>query len=340
MGVRRDLDVVNDFPCVDRGENVFRSRLDPANRTIEQPREEADQELLTVHVHLCPEAATDVGNDDAQIGLRDAERLRQHGPDDERQLRRRPQGEALEGRSGHAPTRLERHRRVSWDPVAVVEDMGSDRQGGFGALAREPHAGEDVVPPLRVDQRIAHRRLFERSDRFEWRVVHADQLGGVLRDAQLRRDDGRDRLPDRANDIGGEGLHRRRANARRPFVPDLGAGRKVSGDEDVDDAPQARGRRPIDARDPGVGDWGSNEHDVERIAGVEVRHEARPAAHQRLVLETCEGTSDPPALGHGVIVDRRTGTSAYAGAPRVWHRAPSCERCPPRGAWPPPRRAG
>lgn len=54
--VSRNLDVVNYLARVHRRHDVLRPRLDPANGSIEQLRENADEEFLAIDVHLRPQA--------------------------------------------------------------------------------------------------------------------------------------------------------------------------------------------------------------------------------------------------------------------------------------------
>ena len=61
---------------------MFAAVLDPAHRMADLHRDRSDRDVLRHEAVLAAEAAADIGRDDADLVLRQAERLRQADPHD------------------------------------------------------------------------------------------------------------------------------------------------------------------------------------------------------------------------------------------------------------------
>ena len=165
---------------MDRGEGVLRPLLDPLHRPAEPAGESDREELLGVDVELRAEAAADVGCDDPQLRLGQAERRRDEDAQDVRDLGRRPERHLATrlGPREHA-ARLDRVRDQRRLVVAVLDD-------DIGALveARRSRASRrtDVRTELPVNEgRAVLSRCLHVDDRGERLVVDLDELGGVDR---------------------------------------------------------------------------------------------------------------------------------------------------------------
>ena len=91
--LRREGVLGDEVAAVDRGDVVLRALLDPLDRSVQPPGEREREELLGVDVELRAEAAADVGCDDAELRLVQAERRRREHPEDVRDLGRRVERE-------------------------------------------------------------------------------------------------------------------------------------------------------------------------------------------------------------------------------------------------------
>ena len=91
IGVGGDLVVV--LPRVGAGGQMFAAILDPAERFPPRQREPGEQKLFRLHQGFVAESAADIGRDDAQLLLVDAEAFGEAGPDQMRNLGRRDQHE-------------------------------------------------------------------------------------------------------------------------------------------------------------------------------------------------------------------------------------------------------
>ena len=180
---------------MDRGQVVLGALLDPLHRPTEPARDGEADRLLCVDIELRAEAASDVGSDHAQLGLRDAERERERDLRDVRDLRRRPHRElAHRRRRLHDHTaRLDRVRDQPRMPVTLFDRHSGVVEEPLGCVgvAEAPRV-RPVVTQILVDRRrVVFQRIFELEDGIERVVLDVDELERVLHvGARFCNDDG------------------------------------------------------------------------------------------------------------------------------------------------------
>ena len=196
-------------------EQAFSAARRPAHRPAECPRGMANEDILVKGVVLHAESAADIGADDTDVGLRDAEDIGcQDGPHTVGILRCRIDDQAAVGRIDGGDRRTRFHA-VGRYPV-VVDLQGNRRRGGLeGRVGRHriaPLEGEaDIVFGVLPDFRCTGRfGLRDRRDRRRIFVFDQHEFGGVLRSRAAVRDDEGDRLADIAD------LAARQGGAGRP----------------------------------------------------------------------------------------------------------------------------
>ena len=177
---RRELERRDDVATVDRRQRILRPLLDPLHRPAEPAGERDREELLGVDVELRAEAAADVGCDDPQLRLGQAERRRGEDAQDVRDLGGRPERHvSTRLRPREHATRLDRVRDQPRLHVAVLDD---DVGALVESAARELPDVRDVRAELPVGEgRAVLRRCLHVDDRVERLVGDLDELRGVDR---------------------------------------------------------------------------------------------------------------------------------------------------------------
>lgn len=284
----------------------FRAGRGPADRRRELARRPHQNRFFRI-VALHPEAAADVGSDDAERVLGNTERMRgDPAPHQVRRLRRRPQRRAAGERFviGEVGARLD---RVGGDAV-VDEVEGLDmRCAGERGLHRGGVAHGlvecEVGRELGMDQRrVGRERRPRRYHRRHRPVVDRDRFGGGGGLGPSFGDHHRDRIADVAGDArretGAERLVHRPAigerdagDARQPaqaFARPVGAG------QDRADAGHRRGAGAIDRADRGVGVGAADENSVEwcRRSRRDVVDEAAASGQEAVVFAAQDGLAD------------------------------------------------
>ena len=180
-------------------EQVLAAVARPLDRSAQPHREQRDERLVGMQQRLLPEAATEVGGDHADPVLRQAEDLAEGGAEQMRRLRAHPHGQLADGRlvAREARARFEAGRRV-----ALGAQLELDREVGLRErlldVARdavEPDV-EVVGRPLVDDGGPRGERLLDARHRLQRLVFDRHELGRVLGDVAVLRDDDRDRLTD------------------------------------------------------------------------------------------------------------------------------------------------
>ena len=150
VGVERQFGMGEMIARLVVGNEALRARADPAHRPPQPPRRPGDDALFGVELALVAEAAADIGRDDAQRALRDAELLGDRAADVVRRLRgaveRQPVGRRVDRR--HRGTRLDRGA-----DEAIVHEI--DRDLVRGRPKRRAHRG--LVAARRAEADVARR---------------------------------------------------------------------------------------------------------------------------------------------------------------------------------------
>ena len=272
------------------GEEVLVPVLDPGKPAAQAPRQPHEHDVLREELHLLAEAAADIGRDDAQIGLRHAERVGEAGAQHVRHLHRagerHPAARLVPGRV--AAARLERHRRL-----AARADVDFDHLRGTpesGIEARRAHGAFDDHVALAG---VVHLRRRGRERRID--VHHCvfgvdlrlDRFGEILGARRILGDHDGERFADVVDPLARE--HR------------LGDRHIVGAVEQRPDRLHVREiRSGEDERAVGLGDRAdaAARHRAAREAhcGGAVRRvggEAAAAKEQRSILEAAQAAADP-----------------------------------------------
>ena len=318
-------------PGADRlvaGMDVADERLHPVDDVLDRPSEKladrGDRDLVAVDVELDAEPAADVGRDDPDQMLRNAEMARQRVLLVPRRLVAAVHGERALARVvvGDDGAHFERDAAVAGEGEAALDDMRGPVERGFGIPRAERRRKAEIAAELRMDQRgavvqrpVAHRRGGQRLPR------DRDLAGGVLGLGAARGDDGGDRLalPDDAVDrdrVLGRRDHRRQVVHRPPprlaDFGDLGARYHPR----AGDRGQRRGR--VDPEDPRMRVGASDEGEVEQPGKAEVVGIPAPAEREPSGAAAGYGTPDG-ALG----ISHRSG-SPSSSRPRPRWRDSRC----------------
>ena len=316
-----DLDVVGLVALLAHGHEVLLARLDPAHRTGQHPRHVTDQRWLPIEGRLDAERAALIArsNDANSVGG-DAELIRQGKAVDVRTLGRDPRREVAVGipdreraaglercHAGAVDTKAPPHHDIGC--VDQLLDLRGVPRLVLGVVAARERAGEhDVVVPVLVDERrVGPERGLGVDDSRKRLVLDLDQLGGVLRNVSVPRDDGRDRLAVELHLVDGKrpegriaGRERRqddRQRQRTDFVLDVLAG------DHRHDTGHGAGLADVDRQEPGVGVRAAHEGKVERARHSQIGDVAAAAGGQTKIFLALQGVTQPgrlgPALGHG-----------------------------------------
>ena len=127
--VDRDLDVPVLVALLLGGDEVLLAVLDPLERPAQQHGGGGERAVLGVEAALRPEAAADVGGDDAQLVVRPVEQVEQHALVAVRPLRRDVDGQRLGDRIGRRDHAAAFHEER---PAAVLEDLFAKHMRGAG----------------------------------------------------------------------------------------------------------------------------------------------------------------------------------------------------------------
>ncbi len=171
---------------------------------------------LVVEVALGAEAAAEERNDDAHVGLRDLEDVRDAGPGSVGNLRRAPDGDAVALPLGQERARLDRRPLRGVGDVAALDDDVGGRHRSFGVALHDRRVAEDVAVapellvglvglPVLVDQRrILRERGLDVADGRQRLVLDLDCSGGLGGDLRSQGGDRRDDVALEAHPLLGE----------------------------------------------------------------------------------------------------------------------------------------
>ena len=311
-------------PAVDVGRERLRAPCLPRDGPAEPHRTPRDDRLGLVVLALEAEAAADVGGDDPDLVLGEAERAGDHAAVVVGHLRRErhreaaPAGPVLgEDAPGFERVRGEAlvHERQLDDVVGVVEG-----RGGLGLVADRPHQ-RDVVLDVGVEPwRPGTGGADGIGHGLEPVVTDLDQLGRLVGGVGVLGDDDREGLAGVADrplgedrppglehaDLEVEARPLRRHDLRRDGP---GHAPEVVGGEDAEDAVEGRRGRGVDRVDPGVAVPASPDRRVGRPRADEVGRVGRLAREQGGVLASMDAGADrstSPGSGHGQPSSSRT----------------------------------
>ena len=276
---------------------VFAPVARPLDGAPEPAREDRDQHLLAVQGHLPPEAAAHVGRHHPEAAAGQVEHLREHIPDDPRDLGARVQGE-------DAPA------FVVLREVAAVLDRG----GGLAAhpeAARDPHrrpcdrrvgvsAHEFPVDDYVAQEVLVEARRAGRDRRLRVRlggerlVVDHHLLRRVLGEVAVVGEHRRHRLAGVADPGSGEHRQLRCLVARHAGGGPKGAEGPldVGGGHHRGDAGRAGRLRGVDAGDAGVALVAPAEREVQRAGAPEVVHVAPAPGEEARILDPLHARAD------------------------------------------------
>ena len=213
--------------------HVLCAELKPAHRTIEIPRQRRDHRLLGVRHQLRAECATDVGADDADLRLRQAQGLGDLAADVERDLRRSPHPDAAFAVGLRDDSvALDRNRREPLvDEPAAHDDVSALERAVFADVELEGY----VVALVGMHERRARIGSCGAVDKgCEWLVI----------DHHLcRRVDGL--LSGFAHGNGDRVAHELHALAAQPWPRRVGCEQVVAGGENSGDPRHATSRARI-----------------------------------------------------------------------------------------------
>ena len=291
------------------GEELLVPGEDELHRPPRGARERGDVRL-EVEVALRSEAAAEERHDDADVGLRNPERVRDPGARDVRHLGRRPDGHPIALPLRHDRARLDRHalRRVG-DVAAADHDVGRlecrvhvalhDRGEAEQVVVAAEHVGAVVGLPVRVhERRVVAERGREVGHHLERLELDLDERGCGTRDlGRGRRDPGHDVA------LEADGVAREEPPVlHHAAVEEVG---DVLVRHDGDHARECARLRGVDPRDPRVRMVGVAERRVELAREREVGRVPARARHLLLPVGPDEALGALLDGGHGAIQPRR-----------------------------------
>ena len=160
VGVERQLGVGDMIARLVVGDEALRARSDPADRSPQPARRPGDDAFLGIELALVAETAADIGRDDAQRALRDAELLGDRAADVVRRLRRAIEREPV----GHRVDRGDRGARLDRRAdQPVVDEVDRDdmrrrlERRAYRRFVAARRAKADVAGRFRVQLRRAGR---------------------------------------------------------------------------------------------------------------------------------------------------------------------------------------
>ena len=290
VGLRSDAVVVDGLARVRGCAEVLEAILDEPDGPDEGHGVQAGEEILGVDPELQPEAAANVGRDDPDRLLAEAERLGQLLADEVRDLGRHVDVERARAGSPlrEHGSRLHRQAGHAVDDEATGHDdvrVGETRLDVARALRV---ADEEVrVEHVGVDDRSAGRQ--RRGDVAHVRqglVLDLEQVERVLCDVPASGGDADDGLALVRGDV----VHqrpmrdRRCARDRAEDADRLGALGDVAPDEDVIDAVEGSRLGGVDAQHPGVRERAAGNGHLDHVGPIDVVGELAGAPEQPVVL--------------------------------------------------------
>ena len=322
---RRELDLGDVVAAVGVGHEGLGAGRGPLDRAADGLGGGGDEGLLGVVEDLRAEAAADVGRDDAELLLGDAEHEGAHQQaDDVGVLRGGVEGVLVVGGVVLADGAARLHRVGDQAVVDELErrDVRRGRDRGVDGLAvvlDEAPVEAEVARVVVVDgggaglEGGAHV-----DDGGQLLDVDDDGLGGVAGLGQRLGDDGGDGVADVADLALGEDrvlrlLHRvAGAVVDLPAAGDAAGGGEVLGGEDLEDAGHRRRGAGVDRADAAVRHVRADEGDVGLAVAVEVVGVAALAGEEAHVLAALHAGADPEVLRHvvrppwtGLVIPRR-----------------------------------
>ncbi len=276
---------------------VLSSRLNPLHRRPQPHGQVPAQRLFGVHVQLRPKPAADLGGDDAQPVLRNAEHVGQVRPDEVRHLRGRPDRERLFASviRGDHRARLDRHRREPLVHDALRDDAIRAPERLVDVAALQHVRVADVRTELLMRQRRARRERRLGIDHDRQRVVvHLDRVHCVLCDVRIDGHRHRHGVADEVDALPGQHrvrgclhvVHRRAARHQAAAAVHVRAG------EHADDARERARRGGVDPLDARVGVRTPDERDVQQPGKPHVVRVGGDALNQPRVLDALHRASD------------------------------------------------
>ena len=298
VAVGRDLDADRLLARVDVGQKGFAPARDELDGPAERQRERAGRHVVLVDVDLDAEAAADVGGDDPNALLAQAEELREHGLHHVRDLGRDPHRERARGGLvvGDQASRLERHARVTARRERAHPHAPGVGEGALDVPGGESRLVEDVVAELGMDQgRAGRHRALRREHRGQRLVLHLDQRRRVVGRRPALGGDRNDRLADVAHAIDGERAHGARLHAL-VVEEDAAIGLAQRGDgvagQHADDPGRPARAVELDVDEPRVGVDAPNEGGVDHPRQRHVVDVTAAAGQQAGVVAAFDARSD------------------------------------------------
>ncbi len=286
---------------VEGGEEVLPAVLHPGHWSAQPPCQGRDRHLLAAHHALQAEASADVGGDDANPLLGQAEGSCDAGAHLVRHL------------GGHVDDELV----VAVDPLGeagpALHRRGGEPAAAKGLLQPEGAAGEHgvqvgVVADPHIDEQVADRLLVHLrgprseggADRRGGRqvvVVHVHRLRAVLRQVGVGGDHDRDGLADEADPSRRKHRHGGHGEVRPVEHGPQRVQAQVVGGEHRHHPGDRPSRRDVDAEHPGAGHRAAHEGRVQLARQGEVTDETTSAGDEPPVLPAWQCRTDPGALG-------------------------------------------
>ena len=204
VGARAGLELDHHpLPPVVGGDELLLAREDELHRPPRGARERGDVALV-VEVALGAEAAAEQRHDDADVGLRQLQDVRDARPGRVRHLRRAPDRHLVALPLRQERARLDRRALRGVGDVPPLDDDLGLRHPGLGVALHDRRVAEDVpvAPevlvalvglPVRVDQRrVVGERGLDVAHGRQRLVLHLDRRGRLGGDLRRQRGDGGD----------------------------------------------------------------------------------------------------------------------------------------------------
>ncbi len=137
--VETDLDIVQLVARMRGANQMLAAGFDPAHRMPEPAGQKCDQHVLGIDMPLAAKPAADIGGDDADPRLGQAEQPGRFAPHKMHYLGRGPDRHGVGARiiGGDDAAALDRHRGIAVVVKATLEAMRCLRQGRLGIAAAD-----------------------------------------------------------------------------------------------------------------------------------------------------------------------------------------------------------
>ena len=288
---RADLDRLLLATAVAHGDEVLAAGLGPPHRAAELTRQPRGEDLLGGREALGAEATADVTADHADLARVEAEVAGHHHLDHADALRRRVIREALA--VPHRRARAPFHRRRC-DAVAdhrfLDDHVGAVEQALDG---RSAELGHHVARRLGEHHDVVRHRGRAVDDRRERVVVDLDQLGRVVPEPRVLRDDGDDGLAHEPHAVACE--HRpqlRVVEVREERGRDEIGQADVGGGHHRDDTGCGPRGIDVDRADQRVRERRAHERHVQRVVEVDGADVLAAAGEQARVFGADDAASE------------------------------------------------